>query len=119
MTPFAPAKACRAPGCPGFQVSGGYCHDHQDRAKRYTKEQAKAYNKKRGTTTEQGYGANWQKVRRYVLSSQPLCYRCNSRGTTTPATLVHHDDNDSHNNALNNLQSLCRDCHERVHGRKG
>jgi len=52
-------------------------------------------------------------IRSYVLSQCPLCVKCQSKGRITAATEVDHivplhkggtDD-------LDNLQSLCHDCH--------
>jgi hypothetical protein len=41
---------------------------------------------------------------------KPLCELCNS-----PTTLVHHKDFTNYNHSLDNLQSLCRVCHLRLH----
>jgi 5-methylcytosine-specific restriction protein A len=53
----------------------------------------------------------WRAIRFEVLSTEPLCQSCMSRGITTAANEVDHIDGDSHNNAASNLQSLCKPCH--------
>jgi len=55
----------------------------------------------------------WRKLRRMVLSSEPLCRMCTARGLTVVATDVDHRDNDPSNNNLVNLQPLCHECHSR------
>lgn len=67
------------------------------------------------TTTERGYGYQWQKLRKMVLQRDAyLCQECYRNKKLTPATDVDHikpksaggtDDQD-------NLQSLCKPCHE-------
>lgn len=65
----------------------------------------------------------WQKVRKLKLSMQPFCEVCLLKGIYTPAYIVHHkeyitdqnyfDDNVFFN--LDNLQSICLDCHNKEH----
>ncbi len=57
--------------------------------------------------------AAWRKLRRSVLSAEPLCRMCTAQGKTVPATDVDHRDNDPANNDLVNLQPLCHECHSR------
>ena len=57
--------------------------------------------------------AAWRKLRRSVLSSEPLCRMCTAQGKTVPATDVDHRNNDPSNNDLVNLQPLCHECHSR------
>lgn len=52
--------------------------------------------------------AAWRKLRRSVLSSEPLCRMCTAQGKTVVATDVDHRDDDPSNNDLVNLQPLCR-----------
>ena len=62
--------------------------------------------------------AHWRKIRDLKLSVHPLCERCERHGRDVIATVVHHIDRDEHNNGFENLESLCRDCHEIEHRRK-
>lgn len=73
--------------------------------------------------------AAWQKLRRDVLSSCPLCVRCQEEGVLTPATDVHHivpvDDAMSMEERRvlmfdrHNLQALCHRCHVLTHTEMG
>ena len=67
----------------------------------------------------------WKKVRALKLQKDPLCEECLKQGLYTPADMVHHkiwldmiNINDPEI-ALNidNLQSLCWECHNQVHSR--
>ncbi len=53
-------------------------------------------------------GAAWRKLRAHVLAGEPLCRHCTAKGMTVTATEVDHHDNNPANNALENLQPLCR-----------
>lgn len=53
----------------------------------------------------------WQKLRATVLEGEPLCRHCAARGLTVPSTDADHVDGDPSNNALENLQGLCHECH--------
>lgn len=87
----------------------------------------------RRTTTARGYGWQWQKFRRVWLSRHPLCgdreggssnehSLCVSSGRVVAATVVdhivpHRDDDDLKFDA-GNLQSLCKECHDRKTARE-
>lgn len=67
------------------------------------------------STTERGYGWQWQKVRERILARDcGLCCMCKAHGRLTLATEVDHivnkaaggSDHDS------NLQSACKPCHK-------
>ena len=53
-------------------------------------------------------GTAWRKLRAHVLAGEPLCRHCTAKGLTVLATEVDHHDNNPANNALQNLQPLCR-----------
>lgn len=71
----------------------------------------------------------WLKLRREVLTAQPLCQRCLAEGRTTAATELHHVK--PVEEALNptekiqrmydphNLRPLCHDCHVKTHTELG
>lgn len=67
------------------------------------------------TTTERGYGWQWQKLREQILSrDQHLCLTCKAKGRVTPATQVDHIKPKSRGGTddPDNLASICSDCHE-------
>ena len=61
--------------------------------------------------------SRWQDLRIYVLNKQPLCVECLKNNRITPATVVDHIKPHKGNEDLfydiNNLQSLCKSCHDR------
>ena len=70
----------------------------------------------RGHAASRGYGWSWQQQRRRALIRDG--YRC---GCGALATQVDHvvAKRDGGTDALENLQSLCPDCHGRKTGREG
>jgi 5-methylcytosine-specific restriction protein A len=81
----------------------------------------KRYDDRRGSAAARGYDARWDKAREAYLNRNPLCEMCEKEGRTTPAVLVHHKKPiDEGGERLNpdNLMALCRECHEKIHGRK-
>lgn len=107
MTPFKPKKPCSKPGCPRL-TDGGRCEQHKKQAE-------KEYEQSRGTAAERGYDATWARVRLMKMNADPLCERCLLNGRDVAAILVHHKDRNSMNNREDNLESLCRDCHDEEH----
>lgn len=71
--------------------------------------------RKRNTAHERGYGSGWRKARAAALSrDNGLCQDCLAKGRTTPATQVDHVTRKAlgGGDELDNLRSLCRDCHD-------
>lgn len=69
----------------------------------------------------------WKKLRdQYLKSVGGLCERCYKKGYVKPAEIVHHKvyisaanvDDPSVTLNMENLEALCRECHEREHRRK-
>ncbi len=63
------------------------------------------------------YGTpQWRALRASQLGKQPLCERCQSRGTIKPANVCHHRKAHKGDEALfwdpDNLASLCANCHD-------
>ena len=60
--------------------------------------------------------AQWQRVRRMVLHSQPLCAACAELGYSTPSDVVDHiqpvRDRPDLAFTLDNLRGLCKLCHD-------
>lgn len=71
----------------------------------------------------------WQKLRRDILTSQPLCQRCLEEGLITAATEVHHirpveealsaGERERLMYDPHNLRALCHSCHVRTHTELG
>ena len=107
-----PKRPCRYPRCSRLTTSKhGYCPTHK-------KSTDKSYELTRETATQRGYTKRtWQNLRKIVLNNNPLCkdpFDTHRRyGETTPATEVDHIDGDRTNNAMENLQPLCKPCHSR------
>jgi len=58
----------------------------------------------------------WRELREYVLSQNPICVMCQSRGLTVLAEEVDHIVPMSKGGEpydLDNLQPLCKSCHSR------
>ena len=97
---------CRKYGCKNYQLQCGFCQDHQELVKRIDY---------REPANKRGYDAAWTKFRVMFLRQHPVCKQCSG-----VASVVHHIiplDESGAKYDENNLMSLCRDCHERVHGR--
>lgn len=119
MNTRSPKRLCRHPGCRALHVNrGGYCDEHQYRRRQTERQQDRDA---RGSASERGYDHTWHKVRRQKLNADPLCERCEARDKVIPAAVVHHIDRNPRNNAEDNLESLCRPCHDIEHsqGRQG
>lgn len=119
--PVAAPRPCRKPGCPRLsRAPHGYCegHTHIAQAKAEEAKRKRWASDKRGSAHSRGYDANWQRVRKAKLSAvRGLCEECGREGKLRPAKVVHHKDEDQHNNAQDNLEALCWMHHEMRHGR--
>ena len=75
----------------------------------------------RGNSADRGYDRRWRKVRALKAKRDPLCEVCRKRGVVKALDVVHHnqsiEDAPELRLAMDNLMSLCRDCHEIIHGR--
>ena len=63
---------------------------------------------------KRGYDSTWQKVRANKVRKSPLCERCLVLGLAVQVDEVHHKDENPKNNEPDNLESLCRSCHEKT-----
>lgn len=69
------------------------------------------------------HSKQWADCRNAYISQHPLCERCEAKGLIVPAEIVHHKIHLTEDNyrdpsiALNfdNLESVCRDCHNKEH----
>ena len=94
--PSRPAHYCN--GC-GQPVSGSCTKCRQAR------------DKSRGSSHARGYGDKWRKLRRYILSMEPMCRHCRRMVATELDHIIRKADGGTDNTS--NLQPLCRECHER------
>lgn len=73
----------------------------------------------RPSPSKRGYDKQWYKVRAIKLSTNPLCEECTIAGRVTPAEMVHHikpvDEYPDLRLYMDNLMSLCNDCHAAKH----
>jgi 5-methylcytosine-specific restriction protein A len=106
--PTSPPKRCQHYRCNAPAMSGeSYCQSHYvPRHERDHREPAHL----------RGYDNDWGKLRRAFLRANPLCSVCGR-----PAQVAHHIvpiDEGGERLDESNLSSMCRACHERLHGRK-
>lgn len=79
--PLGPCLARVSPPCPRLADAGhGRCSVHQ-------RQERTAYDRRRGTAAQRGYGAEWRKVRAAHLALQPFC---EVSGCGQIASDVHH-----------------------------
>lgn len=82
------------------------------------KERVRAYNKARPARHELYNTTRWRKLRELKMSLSPLCEQCEREGRITAGELVDHIipiEDGGAKFALENLQTLCRACHNRKH----
>lgn len=102
-------RRCRVPGCGSLTRSAsGYCETHEH-----------GHRKEKGDNKRADHiylSREWRRLRLWKLSQSPVCELCQG---VRVATIVHHrvaikDGGDPY--AVENLVSLCPECHNRIHG---
>ncbi|MED0676974.1 HNH endonuclease signature motif containing protein [Aneurinibacillus thermoaerophilus] len=105
--PSKPKKPCAQFGCPNLTTER-YCETHR--------QQARQYDKQRGSAASRGYDRRWQNARRVFLMKHPLCVECEKEKKLVPATVVDHIVPHKGNQELfwdeDNWQPLCKSCHD-------
>jgi len=106
--PSAPKRPCPERGCPEL-TNGGRCEKHRQERK------SKRWRDDGRTQTEQGYGADWQRVSRLYRKQYPMCGVCHDE----PARSVHHrisiDERPDLRLSWSNLLAVCsEECHRRA-----
>jgi 5-methylcytosine-specific restriction endonuclease McrA len=98
-------RPCLVHRCPEYAVVGAsYCRSHLYRRS------------ERGQTGARGTSSSWRKLRKQALQAARFrCQDCGRRATADDTLSVHHVDRDATNNALSNLEVLCRGCHKDRH----
>lgn len=110
--PYKPKVPCKQPGCPNLIPAGRlYCEEHK-----------KLHPEAIRSASARGYDRKWQKFSKKYLEQHPLCEECLRHGAATPATVVDHITPFRGDKKLqydpNNLQALCKSCHDKKTGTK-
>ena len=72
----------------------------------------------RGSKHERGYDAHWDKISRVVRSARPVCELCHDAPSQDVDHIVPFNGlRDPLRVEIDNLQAVCRPCHNRKHGR--
>jgi 5-methylcytosine-specific restriction protein A len=109
--PYAPRRGCAYQGCSKRAVAGStFCEEHK-------KQIDKQYNKHERTVEMKKYGRAWKRIRDRYIREHPLCERCLEEGRVTIAEEVHHilPLSRGGTSSPDNLMSLCRSCHNKIH----
>jgi len=108
--PARAASICRAPGCGRRIAEPGYCETHVHLASQWSRRQDR-----KGSTTQRGYGWQWQKLRASVLQRDGgLCRPCIKLARVTEAKDVDHIVSKANGGTDDpaNLQAICAACHK-------
>ena len=96
----------------GIPATDKYCEAHaslhRDDHPRKHPEYQQMYNTSR-----------WKKLRAWQLHQQPVCERCGKHFADTVHHKVEHDGYLEMFYAVDNLESLCRACHDKHHSKTG
>ena len=115
MSPQAIARHCVELGCPEYATTKSRCAAHA---------KARFY---RGSSTDQGYGADWRKARTAFLAICDTCICdgdcCPPDGCYAPANTVDHIIPHKGDQGLfwdrANWQPMTKTCHDRKTAREG
>lgn len=112
--PRKPKRPCSYPGCPCL-TDRRYCEEHEKLTNKQYEHYGRKYKK------NERYGHAWQKVRARYVKTHPFCEECFKNGVLTPVQHVHHIKplEDGGTNDEDNLMSLCKSCHSRIHAERG
>ena len=113
--PTQPKRPCRYPGCPSLATPGEqYCPQHKTKTEQF-------YNKYQRPNDKNAYGRAWKRIRDRKIKENPLCEECLKNGIYKAAEEVHHilPLADGGRSTQDNLMSLCRSCHLKMHGETG
>lgn len=92
-------RKCPTPGCPTL-TNGGHCPQH-----------ARNRERTRGTTTQRGYGWDYQQARAKALDGATHCWKCGQPFTpTNPATGGHAKDVRAGGTIEHGIKAECRRC---------
>ena len=110
--PYKPKKPCAYPNCPEL-THERFCDRHRQQA-------AREYNRYgRDEDSKRFYNSPaWRRVAALQLMREPLCADCLRAGRAQPAEIADHIQPIREGGARldrENIQSLCRACHNRKH----
>ena len=108
--PRKPKHPCAYPGCPRL-TDEQYCEEHRA-------EQRRKYDQyERAPDIHKKYGRSWKRIRDKYYQTHPYCEKCFAEGRMTPAEEVHHilPVSKGGRHTPDNLMSLCRSCHNKIH----
>ncbi len=116
--PVRAKSPCRHAGCTRLVDKPGFCEAHRRQAFKAQKLLVTDDYKERNRFYQR---KEWKSVRSLQLQLEPLCRECRKLGKLVAASVVDHILPITEGGAkldLENLQSLCKPCHERK-GRAG
>jgi 5-methylcytosine-specific restriction protein A len=111
--PVRAKTPCRHGGCSALLDKPGFCDKHRREVFKIQKLTVSDDYKERNRFYQR---KAWKSVRALQLQLEPLCRQCRKQGKLTAASIVDHVLPITEGGAeldLNNLQSLCKPCHER------
>ena len=121
--PQRPKRPCSKPGCPNL-TTGRYCEEHWAEEKKERAESNRYYDQHlRDKRAEAFYKSRaWVAARwRVLIRDNYLCQECLRQGYIIRADTVHHKielkEDWSKRLQIDNLVSLCTECHNRMHSR--
>ena len=107
-------RPCAYPGCPNL-TEEQYCEEHKAQVNREYERFG------RDPATKRMYKGAWPKIRERYVKQHPFCEACYKEGRLTPVEHVHHivplSKGGTHDE--DNLMSLCKSCHSRIHSQMG
>jgi 5-methylcytosine-specific restriction protein A len=110
-------NSCKSPGCANlFSAAGPYCKQHA-RIDRQQKQQKLFEQNKEAKDDHRFYNsAQWKRIRKIKLSSNPLCELCNQEAKIIDHKKRIRSGGDRY--SMENLQSLCNQCHQQKRGQE-
>jgi 5-methylcytosine-specific restriction protein A len=120
--PWLPQRPCRHPGCPNL-TDGGYCETHKDEERKRAAESNSRYDRQTRDKNKYAFyhSPSWTALAKAQLKRTPYCEECYRQGGMNEAVIADHivsiDEDYARRLDKENLQSLCRACHNRKHGK--
>jgi 5-methylcytosine-specific restriction protein A len=121
-----PPTACRTPGCPGHASERGYCEACQSKLQPAPGQTRRMYDRQREWKSLYD-SSRWRHpasgLRAACLRKYPICVKCNRNPSVVADHKIDHRGNPILFYDFENLQGLCKGCHDEKtgseHGGKG